>query len=438
METLFTLSLGIGLTLGTVGLYLLWTRRKDRHTKAALEQSELAGLNEPPSLHPVIDPDLCIGSAACVASCPEHEILGTVDGKARLVHAARCIGHGRCFHACPVEAITLVFGTARRGVDIPHVSRHFETNVPGLYVAGELGGMGLIRNAVTQGHQAMSHIVETGDRGGGDVLDVLIVGAGPAGLSASLEAVRSGLRFETVDQEGIGGAIRHYPRRKLVMTQPMDIPLYGKVRERQMLKEELVDLWNRILERTGLEVHTGLKVSDVQKHDGVFRVTAGEQTWLSRQVVLAIGRRGSPRKLGVPGEDLAKVSYSLLEPEQFQEMNVLVVGGGDSALEAACSLAEEPGTRVTLSYRGEQFRRPKENVRDRLESLAGAGRLEILLASNVVRIEEAAVQLDCGGEVREFPNDQVFIFAGGELPTGFLKQIGVSVDTRFGERRETA
>jgi thioredoxin reductase len=241
------------------------------------------------------------------------------------------------------------------------------------------------------------------------------------------------LRFVTVDQDEVGGAIRHFPRRKLVMTQPMDIPLYGKVRTREMFKEELVALWNDVIEQTGLEVQTYRKVENMEQKEGIFEVHTSKETYLSRQVILAIGRRGTPRKLGVPGEDMPKVTYGLREPEHFQNMDVMVVGGGDSALEAACALAEEPGNRVTLSYRRDQFQRPKENVRNRLSRLVELGQLETVFLSNVVSIGKSSVSLDCRGDMRELPNDQVFIFAGGELPTGFLKQIGVSVETKFGQ-----
>ena len=431
----FLINMGISgvLIVVTVGPYVIWMRRRDQRTREAFEKSEKSGLNEPPSLHPVIAPERCIGSSACVSACPEKEVLGLVDGRARLVHASRCIGHSRCYDACPVGAISLVFGTAKRGMDIPHVSAHFETNVPGIYIAGELGGMGLIRNAVTQGKQAIQQIAKAGQRGQGDVLDVIVVGAGPAGIAASLAAMEAGLRFVTVDQAEIGGAVRHYPRRKLVMTQPMDMPLYGKVRTREMFKEDLIALFEDVVVKTGLEVQTQRKVENLAQNDGVFEVHTTREIFRAKQVVLAIGRRGTPRKLGVPGEEQNKVAYSLLEPEQFQDMDLLVVGGGDSALEAACSLAEEPGNRVTLSYRREQFQRPKEDVRDRVSRLIEAGKIETVFSSNVQCIEESSVLIEASGVTREWANDHVFVFAGGELPTGFLKQIGVSVDTKYGK-----
>lgn len=427
-------SVGIGILLIalTVMPYVWVVKARERKNQLAFEKSEKAGLNEPPSLHPVINPDACLCSGACIQACPEKEVLGFVDGKSQLIHAARCIGHGVCAEACPVDAIELVFGTEKRGVDIPEVSPNFETNIPNLHIVGELGGMGLIRNAVTQGRQAVEYIGKKQIDDNADILDVVIVGAGPAGLSASLEAMRLGLKFVTVDQGEVGGAIRHYPRRKLVMTQPMDIPLFGKVNSREMFKEELVDLWDQIVKDTGLEVQTYCKVNHVEKNNGVFEVQTDKETYRARHVVLAIGRRGTPRKLEVPGEDLSKVAYSLLEPEQFQDMSVMVVGGGDSALEAACALAEEPGNKVTLSYRRDRFQRPKEEVRERLQGLTEQGKIKTAFSSQIVSIAEGEVVLDHKGKALKVRNDQVFVFAGGELPTGFLKKIGVTVETKFG------
>lgn len=427
-----TVSIGLVLIFFTIIPYVIFMKKSEKKNQDAFERSKRAGLNEPVSLHPQINPDACLCSGACVKACPEKDVLGIVSGRSQLIHASRCIGHGACADACPVEAIQLVFGTATRGIDIPKVTPHFETNISNLYIVGELGGMGLIRNAVIQGRQAVEHIAPRVCQTADGILDVVVVGAGPAGLSASLEAKRLGLKFATVEQNDIGGAIRHYPRRKLVMTHPMDIPLYGKVHAREMLKEELIDLWMKVLKQTELEVQTQQKVEQINRQGDVFDVQTSKGSYVARNVVLAIGRRGTPRKLGVKGEDLSKVAYSLLEPEQFQEMEVLVVGGGDSALEAACALAEEPGNSVTISYRRDKFQRPKEEVRNRLIALQAEGKIETLFSSTVEVIEPDQVVIQVGGARKKIANDQVFVFAGGEVPTGFLKKIGVSVETKFG------
>ncbi|MFQ5750971.1 MAG: NAD(P)-binding domain-containing protein [bacterium] len=415
-------------------LYIFTTYKKTQRAKTKLKDSIDRGLTEPVSLHPVIDPTLCIGTAACVPACPEGEILGVLEGRAALVSPTKCIGHGACEAACPVEAISLVFGTERRGVELPYVNENFETNVRGVYIAGELGGMGLIRNAVTQGQQAVHYLSQNLTKRDPKILDLTIVGAGPAGLSASLQAMKNKLNFVTVDQDDIGGTILTYPRQKLVMTQPMEIPLYGKVKFREILKEELLDLWGDIIQRTGLEVRIREKVEAIDKPNGHFRVVTSRGEYLTRSVLLAIGRRGTPRKLGVPGEKSSKVAYRLLEPEQYRRKRVLVVGGGDSAIEAALSLSEQKGTRVTLSYRKNVFSRIKEKNEKRIQQAIEEKRVQVLFESNVKEIKREEVILNVKEQLGRLPNDYVFIFAGGVLPTQFLMNIGISIQKKFGER----
>lgn len=416
-----------------VAFYAIRRARLVRASVAVHEENQEAGLLEPASLHPVIDPKKCIGCGTCVKACPEypgHHVLGLVHGKAELVSPTACIGHGACKIACPVDAISLVFGTATRGVELPVVSPWFETNVPGVFVAGELGGMGLIRNAVEQGRQAVAEIAKRRPRGG-NRLDLVIVGAGPAGFSASLAAMELGLRFATVEQESLGGCVFQYPRGKIVMTQPAVLPIVGKVDMRLTSKEELLDFWRDIEKRTGVPIRYHERVDSVTR-DGtgfVVRTTKGELR--AHAVLLAVGRRGTPRKLGVPGEDLSKVVYRLVEPTQYSGQHVLVVGGGDSALEAAASLAEADAS-VALSYRGDAFQRAKTRNRQRIADAARAGRLEVLLGSQVREIAPQKVVLVQGPRKLQLANDAVIVNAGGVLPTEFLKGIGIEVVTKWG------
>lgn len=419
-------------------LIVFWTvSRKQRvhaTSSAVLEENRQAGLTEPASLHPKIDPRKCMGCGSCASACPEGNVLGLVAGKAQLIQPTHCIGHGACKTACPMDAITLVFGSANRGVDIPNVKPNFETNLPGIFIAGELGGMGLIRNAVEQGRQALENIrkLHGTAKAQGELLDLVIVGAGPAGFAASLGALQHQMKFVTLEQETLGGTVAHFPRGKVVMTAPVELPIVGKVKFTETTKESLLDFWQGVEKQTGVSIRYQERVEEISRDGESYCVKTSQGAYRARSVLLAIGRRGTPRKLGVPGEELPKVVYRLIDAEQYRGQRVLVVGGGDSALEAAISIAEQPDTAVTLSYRSEAFSRAKEKNRQRIEQAQAAGRLSVLLKSNVKQIREAHVELDHDGKQVEIANDAVIVSAGGVLPTGFLKQIGIEVQTKYG------
>ncbi len=386
----------------------------------------------PPSLHPLIDPATCIGCGACVAACPEGKIIGLMGGKAELIDPASCVGHGACKTSCPVGAIELVFGTARRGVDIPVVAPDFQSNVPGVYIAGELGGMGLIANAIEQGCQAIEAISRREGLTQPNLLDVVIIGGGPAGFAASLAAKERHLKTVTLEQGTLGGTVAHYPRDKLVMTRPARLPLFGQFKGRNIRKEKLLALWQSVLQKTGLQIRFGERVDRVTPMPWGFEVETQSQRYAARTVLLATGRRGAPRKLGVPGEDLPKVVYGLADPGRYQGRRVLVVGGGNSAVEAAIELARQPGAEVTLSYRGESFARLTARNREQLEVAEARQVLTIIKGSTVISISADHVVLEAQGQTREQANDAVVVCAGGVLPMELLGQIGVQVQTKFG------
>ena len=412
-------------------LFYVWRHgRHERKYAAVLKESVESGMTEPPSLHPIIDPTRCLGSKACVVACPEGAI-GVIKGKGQLVNPSVCIGHGACKASCPHDAISLVFGTAKRGIDIPMVKPDFETNVPGIFIAGELGGMGLIRKAAEQGRQAIETIKKRG--GGKAPLDVVIIGAGPAGISASLGAMEHKLRFVTLEQEeSFGGTVYHYPRNKVVMTAPVKLPIIGKVKMGEISKEKLLEFWSGVVKKTGLKINFFERLESIKSNGGTFNVKTNKKEYQTRSVLLAIGRRGTPRKLGVPGEEQAKVVYRLIDAEQYRGQHVLVVGGGDAAIEAALACAAEQGTKVALSYRSEAFSRIKAKNRERIEKAGANGRVNVLLKSNVKEITEREVILEHDGKPVTLKNDAVIVCAGGVLPTPMLKDIGIMVETKYG------
>lgn len=420
------------------GGIIFWYLRKQKKTsektikKIAIAKEE--GRYEPVSLHPYIDLNTCIGSGACVSACPEKDILGLVSGKAAVINASSCVGHGACFHACPVEAISLRIGTETRGVELPHVNQTFETNIKGVYIAGELGGMGLIKNSVEQGKQAVDNIAKSLKENNGDLLDLVIIGAGPAGVSGALAAKKLGLTFKVLEQYTLGGTVYSFPRAKIVMTNPMDLPLYGKVKLFDTSKDELLTIWNDALTKNQIEITENTKVENIiPQSDGSFKIkTAKGEELFCNQVLIAIGRRGTPRKLGAIGEDMQKVYYRLLEPELVHDKNILVVGGGDSAIESAMLLMEN--NNVILSYRKDQFARIKPKNKEKIVKAQTDNKIKIIYNSNLIEVKDKCIHLLIKEEhdLKEIENDIVYIFAGGELPTKFLSNAGIEIQKRFG------
>jgi len=411
--------------------YVIKHRRKSRETNTKIDKAKELGFHEPISLHPVVDPDMCLGSGACVAACPEKDILGLVNGRATTINASRCVGHGACFHACPVQAITLCIGTEQRGVDLPHVSPEFETNIPGLFIAGELGGMGLIKNAVEQGRQAVENLKKKMKPSKESNYDVIIVGAGPAGISATLTAANNNMRFLTLEQDSLGGTVFNFPRAKIVMTSSMNLPMHGKLKLSETSKSELLDLWVGILAKNNISINEQEKVESIEKINDYFQVSTNKENYKSNSVILCIGRRGSPRKLGVTGEEREKVAYRLLEPELIHNQKILIVGGGDSAIESALLLMED--NEVSISYRSDKFSRLKPKNLNKITITSRDKKIKLFYNSNVKEIKDKSVILQIEEKQKEIDNDLVYIFAGGELPTKFLEKIGIKIDKKFGE-----
>ncbi|HEX5758374.1 MAG TPA: NAD(P)-binding domain-containing protein [Thermoanaerobaculia bacterium] len=433
------------LVVALVVLPYLWRfRRRLRHDRERKEEAAALGIDKPAAQFPYVDPTHCIGCGACVRACPEGDVLGIVGGTAVVVNGLRCVGHARCEEACPVGAITVGLGDLKSRQDVPLLDDRHQTTVPGIYVVGELGGLALVRNAVLQGRKVVEHIARevapaAAAKADGEVIDLLVVGAGPSGLSAALTARAAGLSHVVLErEESLGGSLLHYPRRKMVLTQPVELPPWGALTREEYAKEDLLQVFEGIVEEHGLDVRFGQPVLDVRRENGHFAVRAGGGAFQARTVVLALGRRGTPRKLGVPGEELPKVMYRLLDAEGYRDQKILVVGGGDSAAEAAIGLARQPGNEVTLSYRREKLVRLKKKNQDALDALLASGRVRPLFSSQPVEITPDSVRLKVGAETVELANDYVFVFAGGVPPFDFLKKIGVRLGGETADEAKTA
>ena len=434
LENIIIYSSVIMLCIIAVVFYLRRERKNSRIVEGKIKIAKEQGLYEPISLHPVVDENSCIQTGACITACPEKDILGIRNGKATTINTSRCIGHGACFLACPTQAISLCIGTEKRGVDLPHVNQNFETNVKGIFIAGELGGMGLIKNSVEQGRQAVESIVRLMEKGIDATYDLIIVGAGPAGISASLAAKKHNLKTLIIEQDTLGGTVFTFPRSKIVMTSPMDLPLHGKVKLFETSKSELLDLWKTVISKNNILLKENSKVESIIPENNIFKIiTLSGEEYTTKKVLLSTGRRGTPRKLNIPGENLEKVAYRLLEPELIIEKNIIVVGGGDSAIESALLLAEQ--NNVILSYRSETFNRLKPINDIKIKEAIENKSINVMFNTSPILIEKDNVVIKNvkNGELQTIKNDIVFIFAGGELPIEFLQKAGIQITKKFGE-----
>jgi len=424
------------LAASIIGAFLVFYLRKQKKVaataRASVEKGRLYS-EGPHAQHPHIDGNQCIGCAACTSVCPEGDVLAMLGGKAVIVNGHKCIGHSLCAEVCPVGAITMAMASSGVSADLPFLTSEYETSLKNLFIAGELTGLALIKNAINQGRQCIDTVAARrsavgGSRAASEIYDVLIVGAGPAGIAASLRAIERKLHYLTIDEGEIGGTVAKYPRQKLVLTSPVEFPVYGKFKKTELSKEDLLAFWNQVLQRVDFKFRKGERVEHVEKGpDGIFRLTTPKGQYRARAVLLAIGKTGNPRKLGVKGEDLPKVMYRLIEADHYVHKKLLVVGGGDSAVEAAMGLAYQVGNTVTLSYRQAGFSRIKERNAQRVQEAMRKGKLNVIFNSNPVEFSSDSVTLDVRGSSQKIPNDFVWIFAGGDPPTAFLKKIGVQL-----------
>ena len=318
----------------------------------------------------------------------------------------------------------------------PVVGRNFESNVPGVYIIGDLAGAPVVKLAMEQGHRVAQHIAAQPDARNtpGEGWDVIVAGAGAAGLNAALELQEAGLRVLVLEKNKIANTIENFPEGKWVYAEPDTVPPKGKLWLDGARKEDLLARWHAIIRDHRLDVRTEEGVEGLTRRpDGCLEVKTPRNRYAARRVILATGQRGNPRKLGVPGEDREEVYHRLYSPKLYRNEDILVVGGGNSAVEAALTLAE--ANRVTLSYRGSEFRRLFADNARKLREAVAAGRVRLLLNSRVKRFEEGecVLEVEEGGRrlERRVPYGHAFVLIGAELPAAFLRSLGIRLENEW-------
>ncbi len=431
----------VELAFTVFGIAFIWFRisqknKREAYAKKALKKAIATQANEPLTLHPEVDAALCAGCGACTRVCPEGDILNMINHKAVLVSPTKCVGHGECERACPFSAIKLVFGTKTRGLDIPRLNSNYETNVPGLYIAGELGGMGLIRNAVKQGVLATQDAIAKLKPKAAVQSDVFIVGAGPAGLAAALACVANKKTYECIEQNSFGGTVYNFPRQKIVMTAPANLPVVGEMKfaKNKVTKEQLLGYWEEVRKKAGIQIRDKTSFQGLEAFQGGFKIKTSNGDFTAQKVILSMGVRGSPRRLGLPNEDLPKVTYNLIDPEQYQNSDVMVVGGGNAGVEAAQYLANPKlNNRVSLAIRGMDFDRCNDENKRIINEMAQKSQVKIFFKSSVAEIHPEHLVMNIGEEKKNVANHYLFVFAGAEMPHKFLMSLGIKIEKKFGE-----
>jgi thioredoxin reductase/ferredoxin len=415
---------GLVLTLAlfVVGLIVSLRNRRNRTPERA-----------PPAQRPLllhaINDDRCTGCEACVVVCPT-DVLELAANKSRVARFHSCIQCEQCVTACPTSALVMFpRGTSPPPYRMPDLDEFYRA-APRLYLIGEAAGKPLVKNASNLGRAVVEHLVRDGlqpSARGGDDVDVLIVGSGPGGLSCALSCLEHRLSYALLEKdELVASTIARYPKGKHVMAEPYDVRCLGLLPVFDAEKSQLLAAWQELIVARGLRVSTRETVEDVQREGDRFAVKSSRTRYRAGAVVLAIGTRGTPRRLGVPGEALPKVAALLDDPERHAGERVLVVGGGDSAVEAAIALAEH-ARGVTLSYRGKALSRCKAANRQRLQAMVEAGRVTLAFGTQVTEIRAGEVLLSrgSGGGAQVVGNDHVVVCIGGEPPLKWLEKVGV-------------
>jgi thioredoxin reductase (NADPH) len=375
-------------------------------------------------VHPAINRAACIGCGSCVQACREKDVLAVIQGKSTLVNPLACRCHGDCERNCLTGALKLVEYGKKLKVRIPWTDENFQSNIEGIYIVGSLTGAGLIKEAINQGRIAVNHIMKGVFPP--DLPKVMVIGAGPAGLSATLSCRKFGLPVLCFEKDLTANTIRNFPKKKILMAEPVEMPIVGPLWVGDSSREKLLEAWEGILLKAGACITTASRLEMIEKKDGHFQVTVSGEPFLCDKVILALGNRGVPRKLGIPGEDSPNVFYNLLEADEFSGSTVTVIGAGDSSIEAALAL-QRNGCQVTMIIRGDGFPKAKTRNLERIMQARADGLISIYFNSQPLAIGADFISFNAGGATQRGKNDAVFIMVGGELPFELLESIGISI-----------
>lgn len=382
---------------------------------------------------PQIDTNTCLGCYACVDVCP-YDVFTVERYVAKVERPEVCCGLTLCEQVCPNGSLVITDGEPignRPQLDDDLQAR----SAPGVYLAGDVTGLPLIKNAIRQGSAAVKRIADTLPKKHDGDLDLVIVGAGPAGISAALEAKQLGLRYTIIEQGTVAQSIKSFPRGKLVFDQPLELPVTGKLWLAEATKEELLAKWTRVIREERIAVREGMRFETLVRERDVIVVRARElateeqHDLRAARVLLAIGMRGSPRKLPVALSSAveSKVFYHLADAREFSGQRVMVVGLGDVAMECAVALAHQPDCTVTLVHRGAGFTRGKKRNIDEVKRLVDAGRIELMLKSEIFGVEQDHVVVATGDAHTRVENDAVFVMIGSHAPSALLEKAGVAL-----------